>query len=236
MATVFDSREQEALNQSSKLRLTQALIVGIDEDKPGLYQCRVLPDLITLDRDIDCPWYPLMFNRRKEQLDLQSLAWVYVSSDLGVGFVWGKANATVDQDALNSELWFSLRDRLSEADIEASYESTFFQELYEGTYSYYNAEARATGIVTPSVIVAVQDDAVKIIGNAEVLGNVKIGEGSAAAARADELIDIVDELERHIHTTPSGPAGPPLDPSMAPLSSKLASLKRTLASELVTLD
>jgi len=307
VATIFSEIEKKAFDNATKLVRTQAFIVDISEenDKIGLYQCQVLPDLLLLEDKQDCPWYPLMDDRKKLSLQEGDLVWMYVTEDLGVGFVWGKANSIADQPEEQEALWENLQESLSEldsesdfetpVDVDMNYETSFYWEVYPGRYVFFDQEQNFVGIISTKEKAAIlfKDDKIHvripelhlytdmfikgkehyskgdweiigeehhvegdvehkgdlkhegdteqvgdfdIEGDQSVSGSLTVAGGGSPAARADETIDIIDQIEEHIHATPSGPAGPPLTPTQAPLSAQLVALKQALPSTTTDID
>ena len=307
MATIFSEIEKKAFDNATKLTRTQAFIVGIseDEDKKGMYQCQVLPDLLLLEDVADCPWYPLLDDRKKLALQEGDLVWMYVTKDLGVGFVWGKANSIADQPEEQEALWENLQESLSELDSESDfetpvdigmdYETSFYWEVYPGRYIFFDKEQNFVGIISTEEKAAIlfkdnkihvripelhlytdmfikgkehyskgdweiigeehyiegaiehkgdvkhegdteQSGDFDVEGDQSISGSLTVAGGGSPAARADETIDIIDQIEEHIHATPSGPAGPPLTPTQAPLSAQLVALKQALPSTTTDID
>ena len=257
--TIFDSHEQKAYDQATKLQLTQAIIVSVDEERHGQYQCRVLPDLLNLEDETGCPWYPLLNKHEKLDTKPGDLVWLYVSEDLGVGYVWCKTNTVADMSEKQAVLWDDLSKALSETteasvDTTLDYDSTFYTELFSGTFLFFDREKGVVGFSNGTATVMVQEGKLFIEGDitqqgdlarvgdetrdgsSELTGSLKVGEGSSPAARSNDVVEALGEIEQHIHVSPVGPVGPPVDPSMAPLSVQLAMIKQTIGSTNVTLD
>lgn len=165
--TVFREEEQRAFDEATKLTRTQAFIVAVDEEeKNGLYQCQVLPDLLRLENPEDSPWYPLLANRKKEVLREGDLVWVYVTADLGVGFVTQKANTIADMPEELTALWDTLveglegldeeeDERANPVDAEIEYENAFYVEVHEGVYLFFDVESGLSGFINTNTNTAV---------------------------------------------------------------------------------
>lgn len=175
--TVFDTHEQQAFEQATKLQLTQAIVVSIDEEREGQYQCRVLPDLVDLDDEKACPWYPALHTHEKLDLAPNDVVWLYVSQDLGVGYVWCKINTIADMVDKQAEI----RDRLTEplkavedanVDLELDYNSLYYAELFEGTFIFFDREKGTVGFTNNEATVAVQSDQIFMHGDIQQQGSV----------------------------------------------------------------
>ena len=155
---------EDMLTKANKLYRTQAFIISVDEDKPGMYQCKVLPDLLTLEDDTKCPWYPHFHFHKKEPLKKGDLIWVYVTHDLNSGYVLSKANSVADEVGLNKKIWKGLTDHLEDSgmqevpfNLSIDYTSTFYEELFEGTYLFFDTTNNMVGFVNDTTKVFIKD-------------------------------------------------------------------------------
>lgn len=261
---LFRDIEQMAFDEATKLVLTQAYVVAVQdsEELTGMYQCKVLPDLIDIPVDEDCPWYPDLHNGRKLDVVVGELVWVYVTSDLAVGFVARKANSIADMDSERAQLWTALKDAVESIDsgespemsvsTEFNYESAFYVELHPSVYLFFDRDTGVTGFIdtaNESAVIyhknnlyvrageaIVHVDKLGVSGSIELQGTAVIGGGDSPVAKSDPVLDIIDEIEDHIHVGPTGPVEMPMGRDMMPLSAKLIQLKNTLSSTTLEVD
>ncbi|MCA1800448.1 MAG: hypothetical protein LC687_04135 [Actinobacteria bacterium] len=73
-------------------------------------------------------------------------------------------------------------------------------------------------------------------GELVVSDTIEVAGAASPATRANEMLDIIMEIENHIHTSPVGPTGPAQNASQAPLLSAIIMFKQTLSSTSVTMD
>lgn len=276
MATIFTEIENAVFDQATQLHRTQAFVVGVDEEEhPGLYQCQVLPDLLQIENESECPWYPHIRGHLKTPLREGDLVWMQVSKDLAVGFVTGKANSIADQEEEQQQLWERLKEGLAEldegeserenpVDNEINYENAFYMELFPHVYILFDIEShllgfidteRHAGVLYQDNVLYIRKENVEIHtdfilkgdehrivgdieqeGNTHIEGELKVKGGESPVARANEALDIIDEIEEHLHVAPTGPTEQPLARDMSPLSAQLVQLKQTLSSTTTEVD
>ena len=256
MATVFTEVEKNIFDQATHLHRTQAFIISVseEEDKVAMYQCRVLPDLIDLENEQDCPWYPHMRADYKESLQTGDLVWIYVSADLATGFVQGKGNIKGDIPQERLDMWNALKDGvdgLEDGDNVSfglsplSYVDSFYTQPIDGHFIFYDKSTNTLGMLDAANSSAIMYSSgslnfvntnINMTGDFHIDGSVKVGAGESPATRYNEMIEIIEELEDHIHVSPSGPVELPVGRDFMPLSAKLVQLKNTLASISVELD
>lgn len=251
MPTRFSSIENAAFEHATKLNRTQAFLVAVDyeSDHTAKYQCRVLPDLLSLEDVNQCPWYPSIDPSVKLDVKEGELLWVYVADDLGVGYVEGRANTLADQPDILRQRWESLSTTIQDlpdgpnhdvnVDKEIDYENAYYTQLFGNLFMFFDRERRMVGLVdseTDAGVIFQRDNLYLKSGTATIHadvnidGSVAIGAGDSPAVRYNELIDILQEVESHIHVAPTGPTQIAIATDFTPLSAKLIQLKNTLAS------
>jgi hypothetical protein len=221
---------------SSYFKLTHAKIVGVNEEKIGLYQCQVLPDLEDIDDLEGLPWFPSL-SPGKRDYQVGEFVWVYVSEDFWIGYVLDRLNTESQLFDKHSDIFKKIQDTLKSVETEIqrdiNYETCGFVPLSPPLYLVWEGGKQFASIVNieSKTVIALSGDKVFVQGTEiHFPQKVKIGEGDSAVARALELQDILDEVENHIHISPVGPVDAAKGSDRAPLSSKIAKMRQTMES------
>lgn len=225
---------------ASGFQLTHAEVVAVSDKRKGEYQCRVIPHLSGIADITNMPWYP-MASPKKLDLIPGDFVWLYVSSDLWVGYILDRFNTESKNINKQEEVFSAITEALasisSDVPHELSYDTCSYQLLSTSTYMVWDTTFAGVVDVANGTLVSLSGSDVLISGsNIHVTNKVQIGEGTSPAVRAVDLLDILDEIEEHRHISPVGPVDSAKTADLAPLSSRIAQFRKTMSSTKLNID